>query len=86
MGKKKKPKMQDLTVNPEANVDIDFAVQKKRERERKNQLITNAYNKQFSMLQSKKLGVFWFVGGTLLAIGIAYSIGLITHTNFPLPF
>lgn len=84
MEKKKKPKMRDLSVSPEEGFNVEYLVQKKRERERKAQLLNNAYNKQFSMFKDPRITAVWLLGGTFLAIMMAEFIGLLMHSP-PIP-
>jgi hypothetical protein len=67
MTKEEKPRMQDLTVNPEED-DIQTGVEKLKKRQHRAMLIRDKRNEEFSMFRSKKLAVFWLVGGTLLAL------------------
>lgn len=67
MAKKKTPQMRDLSVNPENEMDIQTAVQKLKERQRRAMLVSGKRNEEFSMFRTKKLAVFWLVGGLLLA-------------------
>jgi hypothetical protein len=67
--KKKEPEMQDLTVDPKSTFNLQSEVRKYGERQYKQMLIRDEYNKRFSMLHNGwKTTTFWLVGGLGLAL------------------
>jgi hypothetical protein len=81
---KKKIKMRDLSVSPDTSFNIQYEVQKREEKLRKQMLIRDAYNERFSMFRTKKLAVFWLVGGTMLAFVLIHIMNVIlTSAGYP---
>lgn len=75
---KEKPRMRDLSINPENEMNIETAVQKLKERQRRAMLVRDKRMEEFSMFRTKKLTLVWIVGGLLLALGMAWFTNLIT--------
>jgi hypothetical protein len=90
MGRRKKPRMRDLTVSPEENFNIQYEVQKRQEKLRKKMLVDIAYNKRFSMLHNGwKRATIFLVGGIGLTFLIMWFINIIlTSAGYPsaIPF
>jgi len=85
MTKEKKPRMRDLSINPENEMDIEIAVEKLKQKQYRAMLIRDRRNKEFSMIENgwKRL-VFWAVGGTLLGLGIMLFVNaILVSAGFP---
>lgn len=76
---KVKPRMRDLTINPEED-DIQEAIQKREKREHRRMLIDNEYNKQFSMFRTKGTTIAWVLLSTVFFIGMVYFLNTLFHS------
>ena len=80
MTKKKETLMRDLSVNPENEMDIETAVQKLKERQRRAMLVRDKRMEEFSTFRSKKLACFWIFGGLLLALAFIEFMNVLLNS------